>query len=159
MLEPTSGNILFGNYNIKQISLQAVHRKVGFVLQENLLFNTTIHENLLYGDESATEADMQKACKRAFIDEFIDGLPDGYETVVGEKGIKLSGGQKQRLVLARLFLRDVDMFIFDEATSALDQHAENEVQQAIKGIGRDKTIIVVSHRVSSLNLCDRLIYL
>lgn len=159
MLEPTSGNILFGNYNIKQISLQAVHRKVGFVLQENLLFNTTIHENLLYGDESATEADMQKACKRAFIDEFIDGLPDGYETVVGEKGIKLSGGQKQRLVLARLFLRDVDMFIFDEATSALDQHAENEVQQAIKGIGRDKTIIVVSHRASSLNLCDRLIYL
>lgn len=159
MLEPTSGSILFGNHNLKQVSLQAVHKKVGFVLQENMLFNTTIRENLLYGDENATDADMREACKRAFIDEFINKLPDGYETVIGERGIKLSGGQKQRLVLARLFLRDVDMFIFDEATSALDQHAENEVQQAIKNIGQDKTIIVVSHRASSLNLCDRVIYL
>lgn len=159
MLEPTSGSVLFGNHNLKRVSLQAVHKKVGFVLQENMLFNTTIRENLLYGDENATNADMREACKRAFIDEFINKLPDGYETVIGERGIKLSGGQKQRLVLARLFLRDVDMFIFDEATSALDQHAENEVQQAIKNIGQDKTIIVVSHRASSLNLCDRVIYL
>lgn len=159
MLEPTSGNILFGTFNLRQVSLQTVHKKVGFVLQENMLFNTSIRENLLYGDEKATETDMEEACRRAVIDGFINGLPDRYETVIGERGIKLSGGQKQRLVLARLFLRDVDMFIFDEATSALDQRAENEVQQAIKNIGQDKTIIVVSHRASSLNLCDRVIYL
>ncbi len=102
---------------------------------------------------------MVQACKKANIDSFIQELPEGYETVIGEKGIKLSGGQKQRLVLARLFLRDVDMFIFDEATSALDQNSESMVQQAVESIGRDKTILVVAHRQSSLKLCDRLVRL
>ena len=159
MVEPTSGVIFFGGKNLKELSLRMVHKKVGFVLQENILFNTTIRENLLYGDENATQEQMEEVCKKAYIDKFIRELPDGYETVIGEKGIKLSGGQKQRLVLARLFLQDVDMFIFDEATSALDQNAESMIQCAIRNIGHDKTIIVVAHRESSLSLCDRLIYL
>ena len=159
MLVPTKGCILFDNEEINDLSLKALHRKVGFVLQENILFNTTIHENLLYGNENATRQEMEEACKKACIDEFVKSLPDGYDTVIGEKGIKLSGGQKQRLVLARLFLRDVDMFIFDEATSALDQNTESMVQQAMNHISRDKTIIIVAHRESSLRLCDRLIYL
>lgn len=159
MLEPTRGRILLGGEDLKDISLHALHRKVGFVMQENRLFNTTIHENLLYGNEQASREDMIQACQKANIDSFIQGLPDGYETVIGEKGIKLSGGQKQRLVLARLFLRDVDMYIFDEATSALDQNSENIVQQAVNHIGQDKTILVAAHRASSLNLCDRLITL
>lgn len=159
MVEPTSGVIFFGGKNLKELSLRMVHKKVGFVLQENILFNTTIRENLLYGDENATQEQMEEVCKKAYIDKFIHELPDGYETVIGEKGIKLSGGQKQRLVLARLFLQDVDMFIFDEATSALDQNAESMIQCAIRNIGHDKTIIVVAHRESSLSLCDRLIYL
>lgn len=159
MIQPTRGNIVFGGDDLKQLSLQALHRKIGVVMQENMLFNTTIHENLLYGNEHASREDMVQACKKANIDSFIRELPDGYETVIGEKGIKLSGGQKQRLILARLFLRDVDMFIFDEATSALDQNSESIVQQAVESIGRDKTILVVAHRQSSLNLCDRVIRL
>lgn len=159
MLEPTEGAVFFGGDRLQDLSLMELHKKVGFVMQENMLFNTTIHENLLYGREDATREEMIQACKKANIDRFIDDLPDGYETVIGERGIKLSGGQKQRLVLARLFLRDVDMFIFDEATSALDQNSESIVQQAVSNISRDKTIIVVAHRKSSLNLCDRLIYL
>lgn len=157
MLKPTSGNIYFGGENLEDISLQSLHQKIGFVMQENMLFNTTIYENLLYGNEQACQEEMIQACQKAGIDSFIQSLPDGYETIIGEKGIKLSGGQKQRLVLARLFLRDVDMFILDEATSALDQNTESIVQQALKNISHDKTIIVVAHRESSLTLCDRLI--
>ena len=159
ILKPTEGNIFFGGDRLEDLSLQALHQKIGFVMQENMLFNTTIHENLLYGNENAGREEMIQACKKAGIDSFIQNLPDGYETVIGEKGIKLSGGQKQRLVLARLFLRDVDMFILDEATSALDQNTESIVQQALSNISRDKTIIVVAHRESSLTLCDRLIQL
>lgn len=159
MLQPSKGKIVFGGDDLRELSLQALHQKIGVVMQENMLFNTTIYENLLYGNEYASREDMVQACKRANIDDFIRGLPDGYETVIGEKGIKLSGGQKQRLVLARLFLRDVDMYIFDEATSALDQNSESIVQQAVQNIGRDKTILVVAHRQSSLELCDRLVQL
>jgi len=159
MLEPTEGVVLFGGRPLEELSLQAVHQQIGFVLQDNFLFNTTIRENLWYGKEQATEDEMRQACKKACIDDFICSLPDGYDTVIGEKGIKLSGGQKQRLVLARLFLKDVKFYIFDEATSALDQRAETIIQQSIQNIGRDKTIIIVSHRESSLRLCDRLVYL
>lgn len=159
MLEPTQGTVFFGGENVKDVSLKMLHKKVGFVLQENMLFNTSIRENLLYGDAEATQEEMEEACKKAYIHDFIQTLPDGYETIIGERGIKLSGGQKQRLVLARLFLQDVDMFIFDEATSALDQNSESMIQSAIGNIGQDKTIIVVAHRESSLSLCDRLIYL
>ncbi len=159
LLEPTKGRVLFGGYPLEDLPLHQVHRRVGFVFQENMLFNTTIRENLLYGNENATEEEMKEACRRAYIDEFIQSLPEKYDTVIGEKGIKLSGGQKQRMVLARLFLKDVDLYIFDEATSALDQRTEAMLQQAIEAIGRDKTILIVSHRESSLNLCDRLIYL
>lgn len=157
MLNPTKGTVFFGENNLRDLSLAALHRKIGFVMQENMLFNTTIYENLLYGREDATKEEMETACKKANIYSFIQSLPDGFETIIGEKGIKLSGGQKQRLVLARLFLRDVDMFIFDEATSALDENSESIVQQAVSNIGKDKTIIVVAHRTSSLNLCERLI--
>ena len=159
MLNPTEGRIMFGGKDLFQLDLRSVHKKVGFVLQENMLFNTTIRENLLYGNENATEEEIRDACKKACISDYIESLPEKYDTVVGEKGIKLSGGQKQRIVLARLFLRDVDMFIFDEATSALDQRAENLIQNAICSIGKDKTIVVVAHRESSLKLCERLIYL
>lgn len=159
VLEPDKGEIQFGGKNLAKLNLESVHKRIGFILQENLLFNSSIRENLLYSKEDATEEEMKKACKLACIDDVIEALPEKYDTVIGEKAIRLSGGERQRLVLARTFLRNVDIFIFDEATSALDQHTENLVQQAIANIGRDKTIIVVSHRESSLRLCDRLIYL
>lgn len=159
ILQPTIGEIRFGGVKLEDVSLKALHRKVGFVLQENILFNTSIRENLLYGNRNASLEDMRSSCEKAMIQEFIDDLPDGFDTIIGEKGIKLSGGQKQRMVLARMFLRDVDVLVFDEATSALDQQTEMLVQNTIRNIGKDKTIVVVAHRKSSLELCDRLIYL
>ena len=159
MLCPKSGTVLFSNVDINDLSIEAMHRRIGFVMQESTLFNTSIRENLCYGKDNATDAELEAACQKAFIYEFIKGLPDGFNTVIGERGIKLSGGQKQRIVLARLFLRDVDVFIFDEATSALDQYSESIIHDAIKSIGADKTLIVVAHRQSSLALCDRVITL
>jgi ATP-binding cassette subfamily B protein/subfamily B ATP-binding cassette protein MsbA len=158
-LQPDTGEIYFGGVNLRNADLREVHKKIGFVMQDNVLFNTSIKENLKYGKEDATEEEMKQACKKAYIYDFIQNLPQEFDTVIGEDGIKLSGGQKQRIVLARLFLKDVDIFIFDEATSALDQHAESIVHDAIREIEREKTLIIVSHRKSSLNLCNRIISL
>ena len=155
MLLPTSGRILFSGIDLHNIKMSALYSRVGFVMQENILFNTTIRENLLYGKPDATEKEMLEACTKAFIQEFICSLSDGLDTIIGERGIKLSGGQRQRLILARLFLRQVDVFIFDEATSALDQYSESVVYDAIRNMAHDKTIIVVAHRESSINLCDK----
>ena len=157
MLTPTSGQISFSGIDLRQIDMIAMHKKIGFVMQENILFHASIKDNLLYAKGDATEEELIRVCKMACIYDFIESLPDGWNTMIGEKGIKLSGGQRQRLVLARLFLRDVDVFIFDEATSALDQLSESIVHDAINRIAKEKTIIVVSHRESSLKLCDRII--
>ena len=157
MLTPTSGQISFSGIDLRQIDMIAMHKKIGFVMQENILFHASIKDNLLYAKGDATEEELIQVCKMACIYDFIESLPDGWNTMIGEKGIRLSGGQRQRLVLARLFLRDVDVFIFDEATSALDQLSESIVHDAINRIAKEKTIIVVSHRESSLELCDRII--
>lgn len=159
MLYPSSGTVLFSEVDLTKLSLDGVHRRAGFVMQENMLFNASIRENLRYGKDDASDEELVSACQKAFIYDFVKSLPDGFDTVIGERGIKLSGGQKQRIVLARLFLRDVKVFIFDEATSALDQYSESIVHDAIKSISQDKTIIVVAHRESSLALCDRVITL
>lgn len=157
MLIPTSGQISFSGIDLRQIDMIAMHKKIGFVMQENILFHASIKDNLLYAKGDATEEELIRVCEMACIYDFIESLPDGWNTMIGEKGIKLSGGQRQRLVLARLFLRDVDVFIFDEATSALDQLSESIVHDAINQIAKEKTIIVVSHRESSLELCDRIV--
>lgn len=155
MLKPTSGNVSFSGVNLRDIDVVTMYKRIGFVMQENMLFNTSIRENLFYGKEDASEDEIWDACEKAYIGDFIKSLPQGLDTVIGEKGVKLSGGQRQRIVLARLFLRDVDVFIFDEATSALDQYSENIIQDAICNISKDKTVIVVSHRESSIALCER----
>jgi len=157
MLNPCTGTIHFGDKDLSQLKLKSIHEKMGFVMQENILFNDTIAENLLYGNPEASQAQMSDACNKAHILDFIESLPDKFDTVIGERGIKLSGGQKQRLILARQFLRNVDVYIFDEATSALDQNSENIIQNAISNIAESKTIIVVSHRESSISICNRVI--
>ena len=155
MLKPTSGDVSFSGVNLQDIDVVTMYKRIGFVMQENMLFNTTIRENLFYGKENARDDEIWDACKKAYISDFIKSFPQGLDTVIGERGIKLSGGQRQRIVLARLFLRDVDVFIFDEATSALDQYSENIIQDVIYNISKDKTVIVVSHRESSIALCER----
>ncbi len=157
MLNPQEGTIEFSGVNLKNMDPAFIYERVGYIMQENMLFNASIKDNLLYGKSNASEEDMIKACQKACIYDFIKELPDGYETIIGEKGVKLSGGQRQRIILARQFLRDVDIFIFDEATSALDQYSENIIYDTISNISQDKTIILVSHRESSIRLCGRTI--
>ena len=158
-LVPDSGAIRLGAVDLRELSERGLTRKIGFVMQENALFNDTIRNNLRYGKDKASEPEMIAACEMAHAMGFINELPNGLDTIIGERGVKLSGGQKQRLVLARLFLRDVDIFIFDEATSSLDQYSESVVHDSIRSIGAEKTIIIVAHRESSLALCDRAIAL
>ncbi len=155
ILTPTSGRVIFSGVDLQNANLSSIQSRIGFVMQENTLFNTTIRENLLYGKQNATDSELLEACRKAYIYDYVKDLPNGLDEVIGERGIKLSGGQRQRIILARLFLRDVDIFIFDEATSALDQYSESIVHDAIRSISKGKTIIVVSHRESSLELCER----
>ncbi len=159
MLLPTEGNVLFSGIATTDISLEQMYSQIGFVMQENILFHTSIRENMLYGNEHATDDAIKDACIKANIWDFIQALPCGLDTLIGEKGIKLSGGQRQRLVLARQFLRDVQVYILDEATSALDEQNESFIQDTLSRISKDKTIIVVAHRESSIRLCERVIRL
>lgn len=157
MLMPCGGTVCYSNINIREINQEQMYRQIGFVMQENILFHMSIRENLYYGKSDASEAEMVDACRKACIWDYISELPDGLDTVIGEKGVRLSGGQRQRIVLARLFLQDVELYIFDEATSALDQYNENLIQDAIQSMGMDKTLIVAAHRESSIRLCNKVI--
>lgn len=157
ILQPDEGDIRIGGIDIQNISSSDLFRKIGMISQEEKLFNTSIVQNLRYGKKDATLEEMKTACQKAQIDNYIESLPQKYDSVIGDNGIKLSGGQKQRLVLARLFLSNADIYIFDEATSALDQQTEDAVQNVISSIGSEKTIIVVAHRKSSLEVCERMI--
>lgn len=155
---PESGQIRWNGIPMEQIPRQELYAKAGFLMQESMLFNLTIRENLLFGRADAGEEELRAACARANIMEFIQGLERGFETVIGENGIKLSGGQKQRLLIARLFLQDTELIVFDEATSALDYQNESEIlnlllQEEIAG----KTLIMVTHRGTSVARCSRVI--
>ncbi|HEX2926734.1 MAG TPA: ABC transporter ATP-binding protein [Ruminiclostridium sp.] len=153
------GKVLISGNDIKELDPAFLHRHVGAVMQDNYLFNLTIRENLLMAKPNAEEAEIRKACKLAYIDEFIEGLPEGYETLIGEKGIKLSGGQKQRLAIARTFLANPAIIIFDEATSALDHESEKVIHKAIENISRNRTVIIIAHRLSSILSANRILVL
>ena len=126
------------------------------IFQDNFLFSGTIKENILLGKENATDEEIQKAVKMAYLDEFISTLKDGLNTQIGERGILLSGGQKQRVAIARAFLKDAPVVILDEATSALDNKSEAIVQKAIDNLMKDKTVFVIAHRLSTIQNADRI---
>ncbi len=128
-------------------------------MQETSLFNLTIRENLLFGKEDASEPEMTDACTRANIMEFIRELPLGFDTVIGENGIRLSGGQRQRLLIARLLLKNPEVIVFDEATSALDYQNENEILELLLSNVREKTFVMVTHRSTSVAKCSRTVCL
>jgi len=159
MLVPDEGQILFNGEKVSTIDKRYLYGKIGCIMQENILFNLSIRENLRFASPSADQSAVEEACKMACIHDFICSLHDGYDTIIGERGIKLSGGQKQRIVLARLLLRNVGIIIFDEATSALDQQTEMTIYDTLRSLGREKTIIIVAHRQSSISLCDKEIVL
>ncbi|KAL3531975.1 hypothetical protein ACH5RR_005496 [Cinchona calisaya] len=148
--EPSSGRIMIDGKDIRKYNLKSFRRHMGLVPQEPCLFATTIYENIAYGHESATEAEITEAATLANAEKFISSLPDGYKTFVGERGVQLSGGQKQRIAIARAFLRKADIMLLDEATSALDAESERCVQEALERICSGKTTIVVAHRLSTI---------
>lgn len=154
-----SGSIAIDNQNIANITQASLRSAISYVPQEPLLFHRSIFENIAYGKPNATRKDVQKAAKLAFADEFIDKLPAGYDTIVGERGVKLSGGQRQRVAIARAILKDAPILILDEATSALDSESEVYIQKALEQLMQGRTTIVVAHRLSTIQKMDRIIVL
>ena len=133
-----------------------MRENIAVVFQDNFLFSGTIKENILLGNQNATDEQLQSAIKMAYLDEFIATLKDGINTQIGERGILLSGGQKQRVAIARAFLKNAPILILDEATSALDNKAEAIVQKAIDNLMKDKTVFVIAHRLSTIQNADRI---
>ncbi len=153
------GGVYIDGHDVRDLQVRSLRETIGVVSQDTILFSGSIRDNILYGRRGATEAEMLAAARMAHVDEFVDGLREGYDTVIGERGVKLSGGQKQRLSIARAFLRDPRILILDEATSNLDSHAENIIQVALADLMRGRTTLVIAHRLSTVVDCDRVIVL
>jgi ATP-binding cassette subfamily B protein len=154
LYDATGGAVLIDGINIKDMTLESLRRQIGMVTQDTFLFNTTIRENLLFARQDATEQEITDACKTANIHDFIASLPNGYDTVVGDRGIKLSGGEKQRISIARTLLKNPRIVIFDEATSALDSNSEMLIQEAIEPLLKSRTSLVIAHRLSTIISAD-----
>jgi len=157
--EVNDGEILVDGINIKDIKMKSLRENIGLVQQDIFLFTGTIKENILYGKPDAEDAEVVKAAKDANIHDFIMSLPEGYDSYVGEKGIKLSGGQKQRISLARAFLKNPAILILDEATSALDSEAEIIIQQALEKLTVGRTVLVIAHRLSTIKNANQIVVL
>ncbi len=153
------GQILIDGQDIRQVSQDSLREHIAVVPQETALFNRSIRENIRYGRPSATDAEVETAARQAYCDRFIRELPQGYDTLVGERGVMLSGGQRQRLGIARAFLKDAPILILDEATSALDTHSEVEIQAALNDLVEGRTVLAVAHRLSTLSGFDRILLL
>lgn len=152
------GNIFIDNQNIKEVNILSLREHIGIVQQDVFLFNGTIKENILYGKLNASEEEIIEASKNADIYDYIMSLPDGFDTIVGERGVKLSGGQKQRISIARVFLKNPSLLILDEATSALDNATEIIIQQALDRLTKGRTTIVVAHRLSTIKNATEIAY-
>ncbi len=157
--EPQAGQILLNGQNIQTLDVAEFRQRLAIVHQDVDLFNGTILENLVYGDPAASFEQVQAACRIAQVDQFVRDLPQGYTTMVGERGIRLSGGQKQRLGIARALIKDPEILIFDEATSSLDYESERAIQQAMQGILGTRTTIIIAHRLSTIRDADLIVVL
>ena len=151
------GTILIDDQNINNINLNSLRKEISIVSQDVILFDDTIRSNILYGNASASDAEIINACKFAAAQDFIEKLPNKYETIIGENGIKLSGGQKQRLSIARAILKDSPIILLDEATSSLDSESEAVIQKAIENLTKNKTTIIIAHRLSTIMNCDKIL--
>ena len=157
--EPKSGGIYINNVNTNTISQESLREIIGVVPQDTVLFNDTIYYNIAYGKAGSTKEEVISAAKNADIHDFISILPDGYETIVGERGLKLSGGEKQRVAIARTILKNPKIFFFDEATSALDTSTEKEIQKNLENVSKNKTTLIIAHRLSTAANADNIIVL
>jgi ATP-binding cassette subfamily B protein len=155
--EVDSGSITIDGIDVRDITMSSLRNNIGLVSQDVFLFAGSIKENILYGRIGATDHDIIEAAKNAEIHEFIEGLEEGYETLVGERGIRLSGGQKQRISIARVFLKNPPILILDEATSALDNTTELKVQHALEKLSVGRTSLVIAHRLSTIKNADEIV--
>ena len=157
LMDPTAGTVLIDGCDISQYSFRSLRRQIAVVTQETVLFNATIAENIAYGLRRPKEADVLSAAKKAFVDEFVREMPEGYQTMVSQRGETLSGGQKQRIAIARAILRDPAILIFDEATSQIDADSENRIHQAMGEFIKDRTAIMIAHRFATVLQAGKII--
>jgi ATP-binding cassette subfamily B protein len=157
LYDPTTGRILLDGHDLRDLSLRSLSDHMGMVTQEIYLFHDTLRTNLLYAKPDATEHEMEEACRAANILDFIHGLPDSYDTIVGERGYRLSGGEKQRVALARVILKDPRILVLDEATSHLDSQSEALIQDALARVMRGRTSLVIAHRLSTVLAADQIL--
>ena len=152
-----NGSIFIDNQNINEINLNSLRKEISLVSQDVILFDDTIRANIIFGNTFASDEEIIKACKFAASDDFIEKLPNKYETIIGENGVKLSGGQKQRLSIARAILKNSSIILLDEATSSLDSESESVIQKAIENLTKNKTTIIIAHRLSTVMNCDKIL--
>jgi ATP-binding cassette subfamily B protein len=157
--DPTGGRILIDGQDIKTVTQASLRRAIGIVPQDTVLFNDTIGYNIGYGREGASQEEVEEAARGAAIHDFVASLPEGYESKVGERGLKLSGGEKQRVAIARTLLKDPPILILDEATSALDSRTEAAIQETLQGVAARRTSIVIAHRLSTIVDADQIVVL
>jgi subfamily B ATP-binding cassette protein MsbA len=153
---PTSGNIYFDNQDISKVNLASLRNQISIVDQNTTLFDDTVFNNIKYARPDADKKDILEAAKLSMSDEFINNLENGYETMIGENGVKLSGGEKQRLSIARAFLKNSKIILLDEATSSLDSETEEKIQKALEKLTINKTTIVIAHRLSTILNSDNI---
>lgn len=154
-----AGEISIAQQNIKQVSQNSLRKNIGVVPQDCVMFNDSIFYNIAYAKSNATLEEVREVAKTAYIDEFIQSLPDGYDTMIGERGLKLSGGERQRLAIARVLLKNPKILIFDEATSSLDSHSESQIQRALNKLSKNHTTLVIAHRLSTIIDANNIIVL
>jgi subfamily B ATP-binding cassette protein MsbA len=152
----TSGRIVVDGHDLRDLTLASLRRQVAQVTQETILFNDTVHGNIAYGQPDVKRAVVEHAARNALAHDFIMNMPDGYATVIGEKGFRLSGGERQRLAIARAILKDAPILILDEATSALDMESEQYVQAALANLMKGRTVFVIAHRLSTVRRATRI---
>ena len=152
-----AGSITIDGQDVRDVTQRSLRESIGLVQQDVYLFDGTIAENIAYGSPNATIEEIRAAARKANIADFVESLPDGYETEVGERGSHLSGGQKQRVAIARVFLKNPPILIFDEATSALDNESEQAVQESLAELARGRTTLVIAHRLSTIKNADEIV--
>ena len=157
--DPQEGQVLLDGNDVRTLTYKSLRGQISMVLQDTFLFDATIAENIAYGMPGATLEEIQSAARAAHADGFIEAMPEGYQTRVGERGTRLSGGQKQRIAIARAVLRNTPVLVLDEATSAVDTETEREIQAAIQQLAGTRTILVIAHRLSTVKQADRILVL
>jgi ATP-binding cassette subfamily B protein len=159
LYDAVDGSIKIDGIDVRDIDMLTLRRNIGFVTQDTYLFNGTVKDNLLYAKEDATDDEIREACQKANIHDFIEALPQKYDTIVGNRGLKLSGGEKQRISIARVILKNPKILLLDEATSSLDSISENLIQQAINPLLTGRTSVVIAHRLSTIMEADEIVVL